>query len=222
MGHEWTEPTCTEAAICKRCKSTSTPALGHDVKEWKDTKKATCTEEGEKQGTCARCGETVTKTVPKIEHTPGKWEVSKKAGIDTEGIRRKKCTACGKVLEAEAYSLSEKERKNLYISKCKSYTFDQVARNPDDYDGKMAQFRGKVIQVMQDGDLYNYRLNVTQGSYGLWSDTIMVSYETSGNEPRILEDDIITVYGKMGGMYSYTSVMGATITLPIIYAEYIG
>jgi hypothetical protein len=61
---------------------------------------------------------------------------------------------------------------------------------------------------------------VTQGDY-FWSDTIMVYYEAPSGAPRILEDDILTFYGIMHGMYSYTSVLGATITVPLMEALYV-
>ena len=38
---------------------------------------------------------------------------------------------------------------------------------------------------------------------------------------KILEDDIITIWGGALGDYKYTSILGAEITLPWIEAEYI-
>ena len=50
----------------------------------------------------------------------------------------------------------------------------------------------------------------------------MVYYtRKDSSEGRILEDDIVTLYGKMRGTYTYTSVMNASITVPLMYAEYI-
>ena len=63
-------------------------------------------------------------------------------------------------------------------------------------------------------------MNVTDTGY-YWDDTIMVYYVASDGDARILEDDIITFYGTMHGMYSYESIFGATITVPLMNAEYI-
>ena len=63
------------------------------------------------------------------------------------------------------------------------------------------------------------RVNVTEGSYGIWDDTVMAYYSYDEGESRILEDDIITMYGTFGGLYTYESVLGASITVPLIYVE---
>ena len=79
---------------------------------------------------------------------------------------------------------------------------------------------GEVIQVLQDGDEYTLRVNVTNTGY-YWTDTIMAYYVAQPGEKRILEDDVITLYGPMHGLYSYESVLGATITVPLMEAYYI-
>lgn len=115
------------------------------------------------------------------------------------------------------------ETKDEYISKCETFTYKEIARNPNNYKGKRAKFTGEVIQV-QEG--YNndvvLRVNVTKGEYGIWEDTIWVDYQyTDSNESKILEDDIITIYGEIQGQKSYTSILGSQVTLPQISANYI-
>ena len=43
----------------------------------------------------------------------------------------------------------------------------------------------------------------------------------SENESRILEDDIINMYGTLNGTKTYDSVLGSSITIPYLIAEYI-
>ena len=43
----------------------------------------------------------------------------------------------------------------------------------------------------------------------------MVYYVVPSGGARILEDDVMTFYGVMHGMYSYESIFGATITAPL-------
>lgn len=38
---------------------------------------------------------------------------------------------------------------------------------------------------------------------------------------RVLEDDIISFYGTSTGSYSYTTVLGAQLTIPSVLAVYI-
>ena len=111
-----------------------------------------------------------------------------------------------------------------YKAECTSYNFEQLARNPDSIKGQKAKVTGEVVQVMDNGYSYDLRVNITrEGSYGYYyyTDTIYVTYIKKAGENKILEDDIITIYGIANGEYSYTSTFGAYITLPYIEAEYI-
>lgn len=89
-------------------------------------------------------------------------------------------------------------------------TFSQLARTPDDYMLKKIKFKGKVVQVME-GDKNNTLRFAVNSDY----DKIMIlEYDKSIVSFRILEDDIITIYGVSYGLYSYESTMGKTITIP--------
>lgn len=92
--------------------------------------------------------------------------------------------------------------------------YDNLARNTEDYVGQYIYVRGEVTQVMPVGSDYALRVDVTRDSYGLWTDTIWVNY--SGD--RLLEDDIIDIWGKVVGRRSYTSVLRTTIEIPEIDA----
>jgi len=101
------------------------------------------------------------------------------------------------------------------------YDYRELARDPKTYIGKPAQFRGEVAQVMEDDGIAAYRINVTEGDYGIWQDTIYVTYFPEEGEKRILEDDIVTVYGEMTDLVTYETVMGNSISIPGLYAKYI-
>ena len=45
--------------------------------------------------------------------------------------------------------------------------------------------------------------------------------EATCTEAGILEDDKITFYGTYGGLYTYTTVLGDSLTIPSIYVEYL-
>lgn len=108
-----------------------------------------------------------------------------------------------------------------YKSSCEEIDYDDLARTPDDYLGTNVKFTGEVIQVIEDSDGSTYRINVTKGSYGVWDDTVLVYFENDSSSPRVLEDDIVTFYGTSSGLYTYESTMGASITVPLVYAEFI-
>jgi len=124
--------------------------------------------------------------------------------------------------EAEQ-KVKEEQEKQAFISGCQTYTFEQMARNPDNFKGTNVKLTGEVVQVMEGTYSNSLRINITKkGTYSTYyTDTIYVTYTPKAGEDKILEDDIITIYGTAQGDYSYTSTLGATITLPYVNAKYI-
>ena len=109
-----------------------------------------------------------------------------------------------------------------YKAQCVSVPYKTIARNPNQFKGKKAVFTGKVVQVQEGGREVTLRVDVTKDKYGLWGDTIYVEYRRKNdNESRILDDDIITFYGEIQGIKSYTAVLGNQISIPYVKAEYI-
>ncbi len=220
LGHTWNEATCTEPQTCSVCGVTEGEALGHTITEWTVSKEATCSEEGEETGICSVCGASAQRTLEKLEHTPGEWVVTKEATATSDGAEAQYCEVCGELISTRSYTLSDEEIEELYKAECDEYSYDTIARDPDEYYGTYGKYKGEVVQVLEDGDEVQLRVNITKGKY-YYSDTIFVFYERKDGESRILEDDIITIYGMNMGTISYESVLGATITLPCVYAAYI-
>ena len=221
LGHKWAEATCTEPKICSVCGETEGEPLGHTVEEWEVIKEPTCTEAGSREGTCTVCGETAAEEVEATGHTPADdWEIVKEATYASAGTRAILCVDCGEQLETESYELSEEEKEEAFKDECESYSYEEIARDPDDYIGENAKFTGKVVQVIQKGNSYTLRVNITKTRWG-YDDTILVYYSAKDGDSRILEDDIVTMYGFMGGTYTYETVMGNSLTVPLLFAEYI-
>jgi hypothetical protein len=105
-----------------------------------------------------------------------------------------------------------------YKAQCQQIDFKELDKNPTAYKGQKYFTAGQVIQIMESAGSTDIRMNVTQGSYGYWSDTIYVTY--TGTTPAV-EDSIIYVYGEITGPYTYTSTAGYKITLPNVKAKYI-
>lgn len=115
----------------------------------------------------------------------------------------------------------KEQQERQFKEECKKYSFEQLARNPDKMKDKKVKVTGEVIQVSEGIYTNGLRVNITKNEYDWYEDTIYVTYVPEEGKDKILEDDIITVWGTAEGEYSYTSVMGATITLPYISAEYL-
>ena len=111
---------------------------------------------------------------------------------------------------------------NEYKQKCQTYDYKTIFRYAEDYKGKDVKYTGKVVQVIEGYTMTSYRVNVTKDKWGYYDDTIYVTfYDSNGNTPRILEDDIITFYGTLSDLYTYETVMGASVTIPSVLATYI-
>ena len=219
--HQWEEASCTQPRTCVKCGETEGEPLEHQVSQRTEQTPSTCTKAGLETGTCTMCGQTVERELPLADHTPGEWQVKTEPTASAPGVRVKTCTVCGAEVDEETFTLTPEERKAEFISTCQSYTYEEIARNPDTYQGKPAKLQGEVIQSMPEGDSYTLRVNITPGQY-YWSDTILVTYtKQEAGESNILEDDIVTMYGTLMGTYTYESVMGASITVPLLVAEYI-
>ena len=221
LGHTWTDATCTEPKTCSVCGEIEGKPLGHTTEEWVTTVEATCTSEGEEAAVCTVCGETVTRKTEKLAHTPGDWTVVTQPTIDSDGVKAIVCTECGKELERETFSLSPEEVKKLYIQECKSIKYDKLSRSPGEYEGQKVKFTGRVVQVCSEASSAFYYSTYRVATSGRYKDVIYVKIDNYGSGSRILENDKITLYGTFDGLYTYTTVMGASVTIPSITAEYV-
>ena len=111
--------------------------------------------------------------------------------------------------EAEEKAAKEKEEKKGYDT---GITYSNLARTPDEYEGKKVKFKGKVIQVLQADGEVDIRLAVNSD----YDEILLAYYPPSLVSSRVLEDDIITIYGVSKGLYTYESTMGGHITVPFV------
>ncbi len=110
--------------------------------------------------------------------------------------------------------------ETLYKRNCAKYSYKDLLRNPNNYKDKKAYFFGKIEQKI---GLTQYRVGIDCSKYtyldGYYCDnTIYVTYYGDLN---LIEDDMVEMWGSMNGVQSYTSVLGAYITIPKFAAKYI-
>lgn len=118
------------------------------------------------------------------------------------------------------------QERNDYILSCDAVTYDNLARRPEYYKGKRVGLQGKVSQIISEEGLdVLLRVSVTieNADFDFWTDDISVRYtKESTDEARILEDDIINIYGVSEGLKTYELNIGdSTVSMPHIYAKYI-
>jgi cell division protein FtsB len=131
-------------------------------------------------------------------------EMSEKAqkAIDDAAAKKKQ-------EEQEAEKKKQEEEAKGYET---GITYAQLARTPDEYVGKKVKFTGKVVQVTRGDTSTDIRLAVDSD----YDQIILAEFSNDLTSSRVLEDDVITIYGMSMGDYTYTSVMGASITVPLV------
>lgn len=98
--------------------------------------------------------------------------------------------------------------------------YDELFRYNERHIGEAVRYIGEVLEFQQrpcdacENPTAILRVAVTEGRYS-WEDPIWVDY--AGTE-RFLEDDIVTVWGTVEGLESYTAVLGNTVTVPKVTA----
>lgn len=120
--------------------------------------------------------------------------------------------------------IARKQQEELeFKASCQTYTFEQMARNPENFKGTNVKVTGEVVQALYGTSGVDLRVNITkEGTYTTYyTDTIYVVYYPESGEDKILEGDVITIYGTSQGDYTYTSTLGASINLPLVYGKYI-
>ena len=95
-------------------------------------------------------------------------------------------------------------------------TFENLARNPDTYQGKKVKFYGKIVQVIKGDDRYQFRFAVDDNYDQMLY--IEISDDQISNN-RLLEDDYITIKGSSYGEYTYKSAIGGEITVPAVIVD---
>ena len=147
--------------------------------------------------------------IEKVEET----EEQKAQRLEQERIAKEK-------EEAEKEARRKEEEQN-FKEEAETLTFEQLARNPEKIKGKKVKLTGEVIQTIQGASAVELRINITKGEYGYHEDTIYALHIPKEGEDKILEKDIVTIWGIAQGDYSYTSVLGSTITLPFVNVNYL-
>lgn len=118
-------------------------------------------------------------------------------------------------------SVKKPEKKKSYKKEDwnPEITYDQLARTPDNYVGRKITFSGKVLQVSED--TYSGKVCLRVATSDDYDKVMLIEYESSILNSRVLEDDEIRFYGISIGLYTYESTMRISITIPAAVVEHI-
>ena len=135
-------------------------------------------------------------------------------GITVNGLVTDELLQSLNIVEQVQEAVKAEGSKAEYSS---DYTYDQLARNPDTYKGQKVKIKGKVLQADVGDDICYARIAMNSD----YNTVVFVTYDKDLLGYRLLDDDIVTVYGSDLGTYSYEAVSGASITLPWLHAAII-
>jgi len=107
-----------------------------------------------------------------------------------------------------------KEPKEDYMKSCKKYDYKKLLRDPDDYIGKRINLKVKISQVMDGGwfdDGTYYRCYTDNEGYDVYfDDEYYIADARTEKDVKLLNDDVITVYGEYIGCESLTRALTGT------------
>lgn len=116
--------------------------------------------------------------------------------------------------------LPEEEYKEV----CQIYKYEDIERNPKEYEKRLAKFTGEITSIIRNGNDLEMIINVTP-VLNIYTETytytnaLYVYYTIK--DINLIEGDIVTIYGELRGIESYTNILGIQISKPRIYVKYI-
>lgn len=127
--------------------------------------------------------------------------------------------------EATTKKKNAKKEKQAFIDKCKEYNYKDILRYPDKYKGKKIKVTVKIYQKFGGGlfDGSEYYRSYTNDDYDTWMNNEFVfTDERESDDTKLLEDDIIVIYGTYDGTKKIERALTNTDDeVPIIKAKYI-
>lgn len=129
------------------------------------------------------------------------------------------------VLETNALEKYQNEQSEEdFRQSCSEITYKEFMRYPEKHVGDKVKLECKVVQNVMDtdGNLDFYRVQ-TKDDDGYWLGNEYVVIDDRSDHTRILEDDLITIYGRFGGLETIQRVLGQGYNseLPVIEMVYV-
>ena len=119
-------------------------------------------------------------------------------------------------------TLSEDE----YRAECETVNYKDLCRYPDQYAGKKITITGKVQQIMDANWLSSdkaWRVQTDNDGYGYYLDDEYYAIDKRPSDTiKVLQDDIVVIYGEFTGMTNVTRALtNTTDEIPCIDVAYV-
>lgn len=173
-----------------------------------ESKAAACEKDGYRKYHCDLCGAEKTEKVKKLGHDM------------VDGV----CSRCGyaeteKLKTEEIQTEKPVETEEEYKAECKKIDWKDLCRYPDDYKGQKICVEVKIQQIMSSKRWRAQSDNDGTGWY--MDDEYYLVDKRSSDAVKILEDDVIVVYGEFTGIETITRALTWTNSeIPRINVKY--
>lgn len=147
------------------------------------------------------------------------------SGSDSSASSSKATSKASTSTASSVASVVPEISEDDYKAECQTVDYKELCRYPEKYEGTKIVVKVKVSQIIDanfSGSEKAWRTYTDNSGYGFYADDEYYMLDKRGGDAvKILEDDIITVYGEFTGLEKITRALTSTTDeLPRIEVKY--
>lgn len=199
-----------------------------------------------KMTTCKHCGAEIAASAKVCPHCGGKnkppvykrwWFIAiivlvvlsaiggSGSSSDSSASSSKATSKASASTASSAASVVPEVSEDDYKAECQTVDYKELCRYPEKYEGTKIVVKVKVSQIIDanfSGSEKAWRTYTDNSGYGFYADDEYYMLDKRGGDAvKILDDDIITVYGEFTGLEKITRALTSTTDeLPRIEVKY--
>lgn len=147
------------------------------------------------------------------------------SGSDSSASDSKETSKASASTASSVASVVPEISEDDYKAECQTVDYKELSRYPEKYEGTKIVVKVKVSQIIDanfSGSEKAWRTYTDNSGYGFYADDEYYMLDKRGGDTvKILEDDIINVYGEFTGLEKITRALTSTTDeLPRIEVKY--
>lgn len=147
------------------------------------------------------------------------------SGSDSSASSSKATSKASASTASSVASVAPEISEDDYKAECQTVDYKELCRYPEKYEGTKIVVKVKVSQIIDanfSGSEKAWRTYTDNSGYGFYADDEYYMLDKRGGDAvKILDDDIITVYGEFTGLEKITRALTSTTDeLPRIEVKY--
>lgn len=144
---------------------------------------------------------------------------------DSSASSSKATSKASASIASSVASVAPEISEDDYKAECQTVDYKELCRYPEKYEGTKIVVKVKVSQIIDanfSGSEKAWRTYTDNSGYGFYADDEYYMLDKRGGDAvKILEDDIITVYGEFTGLEKITRALTSTTDeLPRVEVKY--